>query len=113
MSDEDKKEVCFDTKHYKASAESFKIFLPSKEVCKNGKPKTFPVFIRRIVLNCKRSGNEIKFPATTRKGVLSFGDNRPTANKLKTRYTISEMNLELNRLVGNEIAHCLVNTALS
>ncbi len=112
MSDE-KNEVCFETQHYKASAESFKIYLPSKEVTKTGKTKTFPVFIRRIVLNCKRSGTEIKFPATTRKGVLSFGDSRPTANKLPNRYDIPKMTSELNRLVGNEIAHCLVNIALS
>ncbi len=111
---EAKNEIQIETKNYVASAESFKVYIPAKqkEVTKNGKTKSFPIYVRRIVLNCKRSGNEIKFPATTRKGILSFGDSRPTANLIKSRYTIAQMIVELSNLVGNEIAKQLVNVAL-
>ena len=112
--DDNKIEVKFETPHYSCLAEAFKIFIPSKDKkTKDGKPVSFPVYIRRIILNCKRSGMEIKFPATSRHQELTFGDSRPSALKIKPRYKCNEMLIELGRMVGKDIAGQLVNVALS
>lgn len=114
MADDNKVEIAIDTPHYSCLAESFKIYIPSKDKkTKDGKPVSFPVYIRRIMLNCKRSGMEMKFSATNRNKETTFGDSRPNALKLKTRYKVSEMKSELSRMLGGDIASQLVNAALS
>ncbi len=65
MSDSvEKNELVIDTKNFLASAESFKVYIPSKEVnkdasAKEGKSKSFPIYVRRIVLNCKNDWSRI------------------------------------------------------
>jgi hypothetical protein len=111
MSNKNDLSVTLETPLYLANAESFRVFVPKPEK-KNAEDKgSIPVRVRRITLNCKRSGATIKFPLTVRGSVATFGDSRETANVSKRR-TIREMRDELARMVGEEYADRLLNVAL-
>lgn len=104
--------VTIETPLFSATAESYRVFVP-KEGKKNAKDEkgSIPVRVRRITLNCKRSGASFKFPLTVRGNVATFGDSRETANVSKRR-TIKEMRAELILMVGEEIADRLLNVCL-
>ena len=105
-------EVANDNFH--ARAECFRVFIPGKEkTSAQGEKKkgSIPVYVRRITLNCKRSGAEIKFPVTRRGGVARVGDSRETANTVKG-WTVEEFKVELSRMMGAAHANSLLSVVL-
>lgn len=99
------------TDKFHAVSEMKRVFIPTGEKTKKGKDKLFPIFIRSIKVDCKRSGSSFKFPCQSRAGIISFGDSRQNDKSfggLKTRYGIEQMTAELARMVGADNASVLV-----
>lgn len=102
--------------NFHAVAESFMVFIPQKgkpaPVQGDGKKKgSIPVRVRRITLDCLRSGAQFKFPVTCRGGVVQIGDSRESANRIKG-WTVSDFRGELSRMMGADMAHSLMAVVL-
>jgi hypothetical protein len=100
--------VTLETPNFSATATSFRTFVPKKNADEKG---SIPVRVRRIVVNCKASGNAYRFPLTMRGNVATFGDSRDSAN-INKRRTVREMRAELIAMLGEEIADRLINVAM-
>jgi hypothetical protein len=95
-------EATVETPEFLATAESYWVGIKKK-----GDDVVY-VPVRRIDFICQASGRWFRFPLTARGGVASFGDNRESALRLKTRYSFAEMRTELARMVGVENADRLL-----
>lgn len=111
----EKVELTVENANFSAHAESFMVFIPGKgkpaPAQGDKKPGSIPVRIRRITLDCKRSGANYRFPLTVRGGVAQFGDSRETANKIKG-WTVSDFRKELSRMMGDSLAVSLMDVVL-
>lgn len=101
-------EATIETDKFIAIAEAFLSFIP-KENHKEGTKSFIPCRVRRIVINCKRSGNTFKFCMTVRKGVTNISDSRRQAMILKS-ITMAELRTDLERMMGKEHACKLIDT---
>ena len=97
--------VEFDSPNFGGWAEKRLAF---PETIKNGQKERVMVFIRSVVLCCKRSGSSFRFSGQRRGGILTFGDSRYGEKSsgviLKPRYKPMELRQELARMVGTENA---------
>lgn len=108
----EKIELTVENENFSATAEHFMVFIPGKGPAPTQGDKkksgSIPVRIRRITLDCKRSGQQYKFPYTVRGGQAQFGDSRETANRIKG-WTVPDFRKELSRMMGAALAITLID----
>lgn len=101
--------VTVEVPNWVATATFKRVFVP-KQV--GDSRESIPIKVRNVVVHCKRSGGEFKFPLTVRGGVASFGDSRETADLLKPRLTPKDMRALLAAWLGADNADKLMNVVL-